>query len=68
MTTAWKRLIRFVAHDDKIYRGEPLVSDAEYDVGKLALQGKTIKAKVIEGETFSEMRLLLKKSWKLRNC
>lgn len=49
MTTAWKRLIRFVAHDDKIYRGEPLVSDAEYDVGKLALQGKTIKAKVIEG-------------------
>ena len=43
MTATWKRLIRFVAQDGKIYRGEPIVSDAEYDVGKQFLQGKLIK-------------------------
>ncbi|KAG5418669.1 hypothetical protein I9W82_004197 [Candida metapsilosis] len=50
----WKRLIRFVANDSKIYRGEPIVTDAEYDVGKQFLQGKTIKAKVVKGDIFKD--------------
>ncbi|KAG5419626.1 hypothetical protein I9W82_001506 [Candida metapsilosis] len=50
----WKRLIRFVANDGKIYRGEPIVTDAEYDVGKQLLQGKTIKAKVVKGDIFKD--------------
>ncbi|KAG5416684.1 hypothetical protein I9W82_005648 [Candida metapsilosis] len=50
----WKRLIRFVANDGKIYRGEPIVTDAEYDVGKQFLQGKTIKAKVVKGDIFKD--------------
>lgn len=46
----WNRLIRFVANDGKIYRGEPIVSDSNYDVGKLFAAGETIKAKVVVGE------------------
>ncbi|ABN65932.1 degradation of aromatic compounds [Scheffersomyces stipitis CBS 6054] len=52
MTPTWKRLIRFVAQDGKTYRGEPIVSDADYDVGKQFLQGKQIMAKVITGDIF----------------
>lgn len=47
---AWKRLIRFVAEDGKIYKGEPIVADNNVDLGKLALEGKPIEAKVIEGD------------------
>ncbi|EGW35560.1 uncharacterized protein SPAPADRAFT_146930 [Spathaspora passalidarum NRRL Y-27907] len=54
MTVAWKRLIRFVAKDGKIYRGEPIVTDAEYDVGRQVLEGKTVKAKVIKGDNIFE--------------
>ncbi|KAI5956626.1 hypothetical protein KGF57_003433 [Candida theae] len=52
--TAWKRLIRFVANDGKIYKGEPIVTDTEYDVGEQFLDGKTIKARVIKGENIFE--------------
>ncbi|KAK6205236.1 uncharacterized protein RJT21DRAFT_117728 [Scheffersomyces amazonensis] len=54
MTTAWKRLIRFVAKDGKIYRGEPIVPNDEYDLGKAALAGEEIKAKVITGDIFGD--------------
>ncbi|KAK6459480.1 uncharacterized protein RJT20DRAFT_124717 [Scheffersomyces xylosifermentans] len=54
MTATWKRLIRFVAQDGKIYRGEPIVSETDYDVGKQFLEGKTIKAKVVTGNIFSD--------------
>ena len=53
MTTTWKRLIRFVAKDGKIYRGEPIVSDSDFDVGKQYLSGKPIQAKVVTGDIFS---------------
>lgn len=48
--TAWNRLIRFVAKDGKIYRGEPIVSNSDYDVGKQFAEGKVIKAKVVTGD------------------
>jgi 2-keto-4-pentenoate hydratase/2-oxohepta-3-ene-1,7-dioic acid hydratase in catechol pathway len=54
MTATWKRLIRFVAQDGKIYRGEPIVSDSEFDVGKQYLSGKAIQAKVVTGDIFSD--------------
>lgn len=48
--SSWNRLIRFVANDGKIYRGEPAISDTAYDIGKLFAAGETIKAKVVVGE------------------
>ncbi|KAK6460365.1 degradation of aromatic compounds [Scheffersomyces coipomensis] len=50
--TAWKRLIRFVGEDGKIYRGEPIVPNDSYDLGKAALAGEEIKAKVVTGDIF----------------
>ncbi|CUM49410.1 uncharacterized protein AC631_05900 [Debaryomyces fabryi] len=47
---SWNRLIRFVANDGKIYRGEPIISDTAYDIGKIFAAGETIKAKVVVGE------------------
>jgi 2-keto-4-pentenoate hydratase/2-oxohepta-3-ene-1,7-dioic acid hydratase in catechol pathway len=49
----WKRLIRFVATDGKIYRGEPVVADSE-DIGKLFASGKKFTAKVITGDIFTD--------------
>ncbi|KAK6460360.1 hypothetical protein DFJ63DRAFT_290462 [Scheffersomyces coipomensis] len=54
MTVAWKRLIRFVAKDGKIYRGEPIVPNEDYDLGKAALAGEEIRAKVITGDVFDD--------------
>lgn len=51
---SWKRLIRFVAEDGKVYRGEPIVSEAEYDIGKQFREGKQIKANVITGDNIFE--------------
>lgn len=48
--TTWNRLIRFVANDGKIYRGDAIVSEFDYDVGKLYAEGKTIKARVVTGD------------------
>ena len=51
---SWKRLIRFVARDGKIYRGEPIFTDTNYDVGKKYLAGDQLKAKVIKGTNIFE--------------
>ncbi|ANB14626.1 Fmp41p [Sugiyamaella lignohabitans] len=51
---AWKRLIRFVATDGKVYRGEPIISENQ-DLGKLAEDGTKLSAKLIKGDDiFSE--------------
>lgn len=54
---SWTRLIRFVASDGKIYRGEPVVSGSQYDVGKLFADGKKIEAKVITGDIFGDAEI-----------
>jgi 2-keto-4-pentenoate hydratase/2-oxohepta-3-ene-1,7-dioic acid hydratase in catechol pathway len=48
-TTSWKRFIRFIGPDGKVYRGEPLCSPA-VDIGKLASSGQPLEAKVIAGD------------------
>jgi len=45
---SWKRLIRFVAQDGKIYRGEPILKGNDYDVGRMFLEGEKIQARVIK--------------------
>ncbi|CUM56985.1 unnamed protein product [Debaryomyces tyrocola] len=47
--SGWNRLIRFEANDGKIYRGDAIVSDSDYDIGKQFAEGKTIKARVVIG-------------------
>lgn len=47
---SWKRLIRFVAQDGKIYRGEPILKGNDYDVGRMFLEGEKIQARVIKGD------------------
>ena len=49
MKLAWTRAIRFIASDDRILYGEPVLPDENSDVGKLAEDGQ-LKAKVIHGE------------------
>ena len=51
--TSWKRLIRFVAENGKIYLGEPIAPLSE-DIGESYKLGKTLKARVIEGNIFTE--------------
>lgn len=53
----WDRIIRFVAKDGQIYRGEPIISGPSYDVGKEFANGKTIKAKVVTGNIFSDAKV-----------
>ncbi|CDK26263.1 unnamed protein product [Kuraishia capsulata CBS 1993] len=50
---AWKRLIRFVAEDGKIYQGQPIGSPSE-DIGKLFSEGAKIQANVITGDIFHD--------------
>ncbi|CUM49811.1 unnamed protein product [Debaryomyces tyrocola] len=52
--TNWNRLIRFVAEDGKIYSGEPIVTESDYDVGKQFSESRTIKAKVVVGDIFDD--------------
>lgn len=51
---SWKRLIRFVAQDGKIYRGEPIITGNDYDVGRKFLDGEKIEAKIIKGDNIFE--------------
>ena len=48
MTLSWKRLIRFLAADDRILRGEPILPSENFDVG-LASNEDRLEAKVIQG-------------------
>lgn len=41
--SSWNRLIRFEANDGKIYRGDAIVSDSDYDIGKQFAEGKPSK-------------------------
>ncbi|KAI0544193.1 hypothetical protein F4679DRAFT_565917 [Xylaria curta] len=49
MRTTWTRLIRFVATDDRIYRGEPIMPDPDYDLGQTTEETK-LRAKIITGD------------------
>ncbi len=49
MKVAWERLIRFVATDGRILRGQPILPSHDYDLGNH--QGKDdLKANVIVGK------------------
>ncbi|KFY91445.1 hypothetical protein V500_04676 [Pseudogymnoascus sp. VKM F-4518 (FW-2643)] len=45
----WKRLIRFVATDGRVLRGEPILPSADFDIGKTTAETK-LQAKVITGK------------------
>lgn len=54
----WSRLIRFIAEDGKIYRGEPIIaSESDFDVGVQFNEGKLIKARVIVGDIFNNAKV-----------
>ncbi|KAL2204708.1 hypothetical protein CC79DRAFT_1309691 [Sarocladium strictum] len=49
MSVPWTRLIRFVATDGRILRGEPILPFPEFDVGNFE-PGTQLQAKVLVGE------------------
>jgi hypothetical protein len=49
MSIPWIRLIRFVATDGRILRGEPILPFPEFDVGNFE-PGTQLQAKVLVGE------------------
>ncbi|KAJ9144176.1 Fumarylacetoacetate hydrolase family protein [Pleurostoma richardsiae] len=49
MRVAWERLIRFVAEDGRILRGEPILPRPDFDLGDVTAETK-LKAKVIHGD------------------
>jgi hypothetical protein len=49
MRVAWSRLIRFVATDGRILRGEPILPTPDFDLGKTTVETK-LKAKVVVGD------------------
>lgn len=49
MKTAWTRLIRFIATDDRILRGEPIMPHPGFDLGQTTEETK-LRAKVIIGD------------------
>lgn len=49
MSIAWERLIRFVAEDGRILRGEPILPTPDFDLGTTTEETK-LQAKVIQGE------------------
>lgn len=52
-TTAWQRIIRFVAENGKTYYGEPIAPLSE-DIGVLFKSGKTLEAKIVTGDIFTD--------------
>ncbi|KAK2017432.1 hypothetical protein LZ32DRAFT_665328 [Colletotrichum eremochloae] len=48
MAVAWTRLIRFVAKDGRVLRGEPILPNDEFDLGDTT-EETGLKAKVISG-------------------
>lgn len=57
----WKRLIRFVATDGRVLRGEPILPSADFDLGKTTAETK-LQAKVITGEDIYDTTGLTKVS------
>lgn len=49
MKLAWQRLIRFVATDGRVLRGEPILPAVDFDLGNTTEETK-LQAKVIEGK------------------
>lgn len=49
MSVSWERLIRFVATDGRVLRGEPLLPSDDFDLGLVTSEDK-LQAKVIVGE------------------
>lgn len=45
----WDRLIRFIATDGRVLRGEPIIPSANFDLGTVTEDTK-LKARVISGE------------------
>lgn len=45
----WERLIRFVAEDGRVLRGEPILPDADFDLGTTT-EATKLQAKVIQGD------------------
>ena len=48
MKVAWTRLIRFVATDGRVLRGEPILPSPDFDLGKVSEKDR-LQAKVITG-------------------
>ncbi|KAK1722798.1 hypothetical protein CaCOL14_010343 [Colletotrichum acutatum] len=48
MSVSWQRLIRFVASDGRILRGEPILPHEGFDLGNTT-ENTSLKAKIIEG-------------------
>lgn len=48
MKVAWNRLIRFVADDGRVLRGEPILPSPDFDLGNTTKDTK-LQAKVIFG-------------------
>ena len=49
MKVAWERLIRFVATDGRVLRGEPILPSSDFDLGDTT-EETGLKAKVIDGD------------------
>ncbi|KIX03161.1 uncharacterized protein Z518_06712 [Rhinocladiella mackenziei CBS 650.93] len=49
MKVAWTRVIRFIAPDGRVLRGEPILPSPDFDLGKTT-ERDALKAKVIEGD------------------
>ncbi|OAP63481.1 hypothetical protein AYL99_02708 [Fonsecaea erecta] len=49
MKLPWTRLIRFVATDGRVLRGEPILPSEDFDLGNVT-ESDQLKAKVIEGD------------------
>lgn len=49
MKVVWQRLIRFVATDGRILRGEPILPSPSFDIGSTTEETK-LKAKIIVGD------------------
>jgi hypothetical protein len=45
---AWERLIRFVATDGRVLRGEPILPSPDFDLGNTTAETK-LQAKIISG-------------------
>jgi 2-keto-4-pentenoate hydratase/2-oxohepta-3-ene-1,7-dioic acid hydratase in catechol pathway len=49
MKVAWERLIRFVATDGRVLKGEPILPSEDFDLGRVNESTK-LQAKVIQGD------------------
>lgn len=49
MRVVWSRLIRFVATDGRVLRGEPIMPSPEFDLGSTK-EGTKLQARVILGD------------------